>query len=115
MYWTAPLTEPTPTGVFEGPLTPCMGTLSTINVHVAPVFWNQSVALKPADAEYVPCRGLIQGRSWAGRHVGGNVAFLTVALARGAVNREVASSAPVTAATTNLLGGRLPLETPCCK
>jgi hypothetical protein len=78
--------------------------LSTINVHIAPVFWNQSVALKPADAEYVPCGGLIEGRSWAGRQVGDNVVSLAVALARGAVNAEIESSAPVRTVTANLLG-----------
>jgi len=97
-----PLIEPTPIDVCDGPLTPCTGTLSTINVHVAPVFWNQSVALKPADVEYVPRGGLIEGRSWAGRHVSGNVTCLVVALARGAVNRAVANSAPVMAAIANL-------------
>jgi hypothetical protein len=72
-------------------------------VHVVPVFWNQRVALKPADTEYVPFGGLMEARSWIGRHVCGNVVCFAAALAGVTERRAIASSALVTTVITNSL------------
>jgi hypothetical protein len=77
--------------------------LSTINVHVVPVFSNQSVALKPTDAEYVPCGGLIEGRNWVGRQIGGNLVCLAVAPAKDTAYGAIERSTTVTAETTSFV------------
>jgi hypothetical protein len=72
-------------------------------VHVVPVFWNQRVALKPEDAEYVPFGGLMEGRRCVGRHVRGNPVCFVAALADAAAKRAVTSTALVTIAKRNVL------------